>query len=83
ISRLPAYGQLLKLEKEHEEAIFLDIGCCLTQLPRTIQNVVVSDKESTFWELGHHLFKSACATFPVPFVTRDALNSTFLNYYRP
>lgn len=28
ISRLPAYKQLLKLGKEREGAIFLDVGCC-------------------------------------------------------
>lgn len=28
ISRLPAYGKLLKLGKERKGAIFLDIGCC-------------------------------------------------------
>jgi len=28
ISRLPAYNQLLRLGKEREGAIFLDIGCC-------------------------------------------------------
>ncbi|KAI0726728.1 hypothetical protein C8Q72DRAFT_497689 [Fomitopsis betulina] len=32
ISRLPSYGDLLKLGKEHDGAILLDIGCCIRKV---------------------------------------------------
>jgi len=33
-----------------------------------LKNVVTSDIEKPFWELGHKLFKTTPETFPVPFV---------------
>ncbi|KZT67618.1 hypothetical protein DAEQUDRAFT_713142 [Daedalea quercina L-15889] len=84
-SRLPAYGQLLKLGRERKGAIFLDIGCCFGNDIRKavvdgfpIQNVIGSDLYPAFWELGHKLFKDTPETFPVPFIAGDALSPAFL-----
>ncbi|KZT04788.1 uncharacterized protein LAESUDRAFT_682254 [Laetiporus sulphureus 93-53] len=85
ISRLPAYYQLLKLGKEREGAIFLDIGCCFGNDIRKaisdgfpIHNAIASDLEADFWKLGHRLFNSSSETFPVPFVPGDIFSPTFL-----
>ncbi|KAF9817464.1 hypothetical protein IEO21_03421 [Rhodonia placenta] len=85
ISRLPAYDQLLKLGQERDGAIFMDIGCCFGNDVRKavadgfpVQNAIASDLHPEFWDLGHKLFNTTPATFPVPFVAGDALSATFL-----
>ncbi|KAH9922692.1 hypothetical protein B0H21DRAFT_815090 [Amylocystis lapponica] len=90
VSRLPAYNQLLKLGKEREGAIFLDIGCCFGNDIRKaivdgfpIQNVIGSDLQAGFWDLGHKLFKSTHETFPVPFLAGDAFDPAFLPLSAP
>jgi len=90
ISRLPAYDQLLKLGKEREGAIFLDIGCCFGNDVRKavadgfpVQNAIASDIEPAFWQLGHQLFDSTPETFPVPFIPGDAFDASFLRETPP
>ncbi|GBE89376.1 Methyltransferase ausD [Sparassis crispa] len=90
MSRLPAYGQLLKLGKERKGAIFLDIGCCFGNDVRKaivdgypIENAIASDLEADFWRLGHQLFTSTAETFPVPFLPGDAFNADFLKPVPP
>ncbi|THH08175.1 hypothetical protein EW145_g2886 [Phellinidium pouzarii] len=75
ISHLSAYRDLLALGKERSGAIFIDFACCFGNDARKaiadgypMENVIASDIEKPFWELGHRLFKSTPETFPVPFV---------------
>ncbi|KAL6303050.1 hypothetical protein BKA93DRAFT_735608 [Sparassis latifolia] len=85
ISRMPKYEHLLKLGRERKDAIFLDIGCCFGNDVRKavadgfpIENVIASDLEQEFWNLGHSLFNSTQEKFPVPFLRGDALDEAFL-----
>ncbi|KZT70706.1 hypothetical protein DAEQUDRAFT_764289 [Daedalea quercina L-15889] len=84
MSRLPMYDELLKLGKERD-AILLDVGCCVGNDVRKViadgyplKNVIASDIEPAFWQLGHSLFKDTPESFPVPFVGGDALDPAFL-----
>lgn len=90
ISRLPAYNQLLQIGRERPGAIFLDIGCCFGNDARKaiaggfpLEGVIASDLDPRFWDLGHSLFRSTPATFPVPFVPGDAFDHTFLEPVPP
>ncbi|KAI0932444.1 hypothetical protein AcW1_000430 [Taiwanofungus camphoratus] len=90
ISRLPAYGKLLKLGKERKGAIFLDIGCCFGNDVRKavadgfpVEGAIASDLRPEFWELGHKLFNSTPETFPVPFLPGDAFDAHFLKPVPP
>ncbi|TFY70109.1 hypothetical protein EVJ58_g47 [Rhodofomes roseus] len=90
ISRLPAYGQLLKLGREREGAVFLDIGCCFGNDIRKavadgfpMENAIGSDLYAAFWELGHKLFNDSPETFPVPFLAGDAFSPAFLQPSAP
>ncbi|KAA1474374.1 hypothetical protein DENSPDRAFT_326522 [Dentipellis sp. KUC8613] len=90
IAKLPAYPALLKLGKEREGAIFLDIGCCFGNDVRKavadgypVQNAVASDLQPGFWELGHKLFNSTPESFPVPFIAGDAFNPAHLEIVPP
>ncbi|TFY63125.1 hypothetical protein EVJ58_g3435 [Rhodofomes roseus] len=90
LARFPAYGQLLKLGKEREGAVFLEIGCCFGNDIRKavadgypLQNCIVSDIEPALWDYGFQLFKDTPETFPVPFVAGDSLDPTFLEPVPP
>ncbi|KAH9922698.1 uncharacterized protein B0H18DRAFT_1016496 [Fomitopsis serialis] len=90
ISRLPAYPKLLRLGKEREGAIFLDIGCCFGNDVRKAiadgyprENCIASDLESDFWKLGHRLFNTDPETFPVPFIPGDAFDPNFIQSEPP
>lgn len=85
ISRLPAYGQFLKLGKERPGAIFLDIGCCFGNDVRKvvadgfpIQGIIASDLKKEFWDMGYRLFNDSPQKFPVPFVHGDAFDPDHL-----
>lgn len=87
ISRLPAYKQLLKLGKEREGAIFLDVGCCFgNEIRKAVsdgfpgENTIGTDLHADFFELGNKLFKS---DFPGHFIPGDALDSNFLKTVPP
>ncbi|KAH9933312.1 uncharacterized protein B0H18DRAFT_1101993 [Fomitopsis serialis] len=90
ISRLPVYNDLLILGKERRDAILLDIGCCFGNDVRKavtdgypLENVIASDIEPAFWQLGHRLFKSSTDSFPVPFIGGDAFDPAFLQTAPP
>ncbi|KAI0066443.1 hypothetical protein BV25DRAFT_1820389 [Artomyces pyxidatus] len=90
ISRLFPYQQFLKLGKEREGAIFLDIGCCFGNDARKaiadgypIQNVVASDLHQGFWDAGNKLFRTTSETFPVPFIAGDAFDAAHLAIVPP
>ncbi|THG92561.1 hypothetical protein EW026_g8377, partial [Hermanssonia centrifuga] len=85
ISRFPAYKELLRLGKERQGALFLDMACCVGNDVRKavddgfpVNQALASDLEPGFWDVGHKLFKSTPETFPVPFIPGDAFNSVFL-----
>ncbi|KDQ24625.1 hypothetical protein PLEOSDRAFT_1113876 [Pleurotus ostreatus PC15] len=90
ISRLPAYDQVLKLAKERQGAILLDIGCCFGNDVRKavadgwpIQNALASDLRQGFWDAGHELFKSTPETYPLKFIPGDAFDLAFIAPHDP
>ncbi|KAF7367631.1 Methyltransferase ausD [Mycena sanguinolenta] len=90
ISELPAYREALKLGREREGAILLDIGCCcgadIRKVARDgwpVQNLIASDLYAGFWDVGHELFRSTPETFPVAFLPGDALDPNFLQPFAP
>ncbi|EMD35921.1 hypothetical protein CERSUDRAFT_115828 [Gelatoporia subvermispora B] len=90
IARLPAYPHLLELGKERKGAILLDIGCCFGNDVRKavldgypVDNIIASDIQPEFWQLGHEFFRSAQGTFPVPFIPGDAFDQDFLKRSSP
>ncbi|KZT65213.1 hypothetical protein DAEQUDRAFT_769060 [Daedalea quercina L-15889] len=90
LSKLPAYGHLMKLGREREGAIFLEIGCCFGNDVRKaiadgypLKNCIVSDIEPGLWDHGYTLFKDTAETFTVPIVAGDSLDSTFLEVVPP
>ncbi|KAI0735567.1 hypothetical protein C8Q76DRAFT_286944 [Earliella scabrosa] len=90
LARLPGYQQLLSLGKERKGAIFLDIGCCFGNDIRKavadgfpMEGAIGSDLHGDFWALGHKLFRSTPATFPVPFVAGDAFDPAHLAIVPP
>ncbi|EPT05431.1 hypothetical protein FOMPIDRAFT_127976 [Fomitopsis schrenkii] len=85
ISRVPAYTQLLELGRARPDAIFLEVGCCFGSDMRKavadgfpVQNCIASDLRPEYWQLGHRLFNSTPATFPVPFLPGDLFDPAFL-----
>lgn len=90
ISRLPAYQNALKLGRERQNAVFLDIGCCFGNDTRKIiadgfpvEGVLASDIQTQFWDLGHKLFRSTPETFTVPFITGDVFDPLNLEPISP
>jgi len=79
------YDHVLKLGREREGAILLDIGCCFGNDARKavsdgypVENIIASDLRQEFWDLGHVLFKSTAETFPVPFIAGDVFDPNHL-----
>lgn len=90
ISRLPAYKSVLKLGRERDNAILVDMGCGFGDGLRRaiadgfpIQGALGFDLEKNFWDLGHEAFKSTPETFPVPFVQGDAFDPLILELVPP
>lgn len=90
ISRLFPYKDLLKLGRERDGAIFLDIGCCFgTDIREAItdgfplKNVVASDLLQEFWDLGHRMFRTAPDAFPVTFVPGNVFDPEHLSIVPP
>ncbi|KZV95783.1 hypothetical protein EXIGLDRAFT_671793 [Exidia glandulosa HHB12029] len=86
ISRFPVYEEVLKLGREREGAILLDLGCCFGNDARKAvadgfpaSQVLASDLRGDFWALGHTLFKSTPETCPIRFVQGDIFSSAFFN----
>jgi len=85
ITRLPAYPQVLALGRERPGAIFIDVGTCFgTDLRKVIldgypsSQALATDIQPQFWNLGHKLFRSSPASFPVPFVAGDIFDTAFV-----
>jgi len=90
ILRHKKYQELLKLGKEHPQAIYLEFACCFGNDARKaildgfpMENVVASDIEKPFWELGHRLFKTTPETFPVPFVQGSVFDPLLIAAHEP
>jgi len=90
ISRLPAYHSVLKLGRERNNAILVDIGCCFGDCTRKIvadgfpiTGVLGFDIEKDFWDFGHEIFKSIPETFPAAFVKGDIFDSSTLELTPP
>ncbi|KAF8558297.1 hypothetical protein OG21DRAFT_1595447 [Imleria badia] len=86
ISKMPAYKDVLKLGKEREGALLLDIGCCFGNDARKAaldgfpaKQIVASDLRRELWDLGHVLFRSSPESFPATFVAGDILDPAFLS----
>ncbi|KAJ7290109.1 hypothetical protein C8J57DRAFT_1429989 [Mycena rebaudengoi] len=80
ISTLPSYREVLKLGREREGAILLDLGCCCQYLfdRESSDSVFICILHADFWDIGHELFQSTPETFPVVFLPGDALDPRFL-----
>ncbi|KAJ7895300.1 hypothetical protein B0H13DRAFT_2524049 [Mycena leptocephala] len=90
MSTFPAYQQVLKVGREREGAILLDLGCCCGTDIRKVardgfptQNLIASDILPDFWNIGHELFKSTPESIPVVFLAGDALDANFLEPVAP
>jgi len=90
MSRLPAYGQFLKLGKERKGAVFIDLGCCFGNDVRKavhdgypVENAIATDIQNGLWDLGHEMFRSTPESFPVPFIQGDILDPSFLQAVHP
>ncbi|KAJ7815041.1 hypothetical protein B0H14DRAFT_3111894 [Mycena olivaceomarginata] len=88
ISTFPMYEHVLDLGRKG--GIVLDLGCCFgTDLRKCwsdgipAQNLIASDLRPVFWDLGHELFDSTSATFPVAFLAGDAFDPAFLEPFPP
>ncbi|KAE9390976.1 hypothetical protein BT96DRAFT_959659 [Gymnopus androsaceus JB14] len=85
MASLPAYNRVLKLGKERNGPIFLDIGCCFgTDVRKLIadgfplENVISSDLRSDLWDFGHDLFRSTPTSFPAKFLAGDVFDDNFI-----
>ncbi|KAI0356234.1 hypothetical protein OH77DRAFT_1495580 [Trametes cingulata] len=90
LPRLPGYDRLLKLGKEREGAVLLDIGCCFGNDVRAaaadgfpVKQIIASDLFGEYWNLGHKLFRSTPETFPAKFIAGDAFDPAHLAVVRP
>ncbi|KAG9316774.1 hypothetical protein JVU11DRAFT_2837 [Chiua virens] len=86
ISKAPAYEHVLKLGREREGALLLDIGCCFGNDARKaasdgfpVRQLIASDLRRELWDLGHELFRSTPESFSATFVSGDALDPAFLS----
>lgn len=86
ISSHESYQQVLKLGRDREGALLLEIGCCLGMEMRRAaadgfpaKQIIASDLHSEFWEFGHALFRTTPQSFPATFVAGDALDPDFLS----
>ncbi|KAI0365628.1 hypothetical protein BV20DRAFT_1038809 [Pilatotrama ljubarskyi] len=90
LPRLPGYDRVLKLGREREGAILLDIGCCFGNDVRAaaadgfpVKQIVASDLYGDYWRLGHNLFRSTEETFPAKFIAGDAFDPGHLAVVPP
>ncbi|KAE9399597.1 hypothetical protein BT96DRAFT_820362 [Gymnopus androsaceus JB14] len=90
LGRLPAYEQLLKLGREREGAILIDLGCCFGNDIRKaiqdgypVQSTLATDLHRGLWDLGHEMFKSTPQSLPTPFIEGDIMSPDFLSPVPP
>ncbi|KAM5540078.1 hypothetical protein V8D89_006218 [Ganoderma adspersum] len=85
---VPNYDHILKLGKDRDGAIFLDVGTCFGTDSRKVvtdgwdaKNVVATDINPGFWEMGHKLFHTDSKSFPATFVPGNALTDEHLEVF--
>lgn len=68
ITTFNAYGHVLKLGREKEGALFLDVGCCFGTDARKLaedgfpaSQIVCVDSEPEFWKFGQELYTAPSA----------------------
>ncbi|KAL4064872.1 hypothetical protein V8B97DRAFT_1199661 [Scleroderma yunnanense] len=90
ISKNSVYGDIVKIGRERQGAVFLDIGCCFATDARKVaadgfpvRNIVASDLIKEFLELSHVLFRTTKETWPAHFVPGDALDPEMLSVVPP
>jgi len=90
ISRLFPYQDLLKIGKQRNEPILLDIGSCFGNDARKaiadgypLEYVVTSDLHPEFADLGHKLFRTTPETYPIAFIRGDAFDPKHLKVVPP
>ncbi|KAH7907016.1 hypothetical protein BJ138DRAFT_1161182 [Hygrophoropsis aurantiaca] len=90
IPEMPVYSDMLKIGREREGAILLDLGCCVGTDIRKIafdgypaENIIGCDLEAEFLTIGHDLFKSTPATFPAHFIPGDVFDPSLLSIVPP
>ncbi|KAF5389546.1 hypothetical protein D9757_004164 [Collybiopsis confluens] len=81
----PNYNHALSLSRTRQNAIFLDVGCCVGNALRKIvadgwpaQNTIGTDLYREFWDVGHELFKSTPNSFPAHFIPGDLFDDAVL-----
>ncbi|KAJ4490239.1 hypothetical protein J3R30DRAFT_3420182 [Lentinula aciculospora] len=81
----PNYQQILSLIRTHQDAIFLDVGCCVGNALRKVvadgwpvENTIGNDLYKEFWDIGHELFKSTPESFPAGFIGGDIFDDAIL-----
>ncbi|KAF9240246.1 hypothetical protein BU15DRAFT_61573 [Melanogaster broomeanus] len=90
IIRNPAYEDILKIGREREDAILLDIGCCFSVDSRKAAadgfpacNIVASDLKQEFLALSNALFNTSKDTYPGHFVAGDIFDPVVLSVALP
>ncbi|OAX35872.1 hypothetical protein K503DRAFT_773044 [Rhizopogon vinicolor AM-OR11-026] len=85
LSKLPAYEQILRLARERENPIFLDVGCCFGNVVREAVHdgfpaawAIGTDLYPELWNIGHELFKSSPETYPAHFVGGNIFDAEIL-----
>ncbi|KAJ7050171.1 hypothetical protein C8F01DRAFT_1345653, partial [Mycena amicta] len=87
ITRLLGYRKALALQRERPGALFLDLALHAvgTEVRKLVvdgypaDNIVACDLHREFWDLGHELYKSTPATFPVSFIAGDIFDEKFFS----
>lgn len=86
----PEYQEIVKIGRERENAIFLDIGCCLSTESRRVaadgwpaHNIVASDLKQGFLDLSHALFRTSKETYPGHFIAGNVLDPEMLTIVPP
>ncbi|QRV73733.1 hypothetical protein RhiJN_01747 [Ceratobasidium sp. AG-Ba] len=78
----PAYKHALEYGKTHQDALYLELGCCSRKIMLDgfpPQNIVATDLHQEFWNLGFELFNDDSSKCPISFVHGDILASEMLD----
>ncbi|KAF9078847.1 hypothetical protein BDP27DRAFT_1310277 [Rhodocollybia butyracea] len=85
IKLFPHYERVISIPKTRNDAIFLDVGCCVGNSLRKavsdgwpVEQTVGTDLHTEFWDIGHELFRSTPDSFPAGFVGGDLFNDDIL-----
>ncbi|KAI6147376.1 hypothetical protein BKA82DRAFT_4153012 [Pisolithus tinctorius] len=86
----PEYQEIIKIGRERQNAILLDIGCCLATESRRVaadgfpaHNIVASDLKQGYLDLSHVLFRTSKETYPGHFIAGDVFDPEMLTIAPP